>query len=184
MHDPLSYDDVEALDAFARTPKAHRAEAAKLLAWAAETTPDDEVSEAELVSAAAWHLGQAGETEAALDLRRRAVEADGQCTPDARSELHAALLEAGRAEEARQVADAFRRSRPRLEDVADMASTFEMAGDLQQAHRWVEMGVSRLDLADEADDYAVIQLRNVRRLVRRQLGFPPDELDELDDDGR
>jgi hypothetical protein len=86
-------------------------------------------------------------------------------------------------EEARQVADEVRRSRPGIGDIADMAENFELIGDLQQAHRWVEMGVNRLELeaaedVDE-DDIDLITLLNARRSVRRQLGFPPDELDEF-----
>jgi hypothetical protein len=180
VRDRLTEDDVEALEASSRSAKAHRAAATRLLGWAVEENPDDDVSPAQLVSAAAWHLDQAGDTDAALDLHRRAVASEGQCTPDARCELHAALLAAGLEREAAHVADDVRRSRPRLVDIASMASTFEMAGDLTQAHRWAEMGVSRLDRDDEAaDDYAIMDLLNVRRLVRRELGFPPDELDDV-----
>jgi hypothetical protein len=88
----LSYDDVEGLEAAARTPAAHRQAAAELTAWATEQHPDDEVSPADLLSAAAWHLQQAGDTEPALELYRRAVAAEGTTTPDARCLLSAALL--------------------------------------------------------------------------------------------
>ena len=46
--------------------------------------------------------------------------------------------------------------RPRRPTRRTSRSGFDMTGDLTQAHRWVQMGVDRL-----------------------QLGFPPDELDEL-----
>ena len=49
----LTADDIERLEAVARTPAAHRQAAAELTAWAAEEHPDDEVSPADLVSAAA-----------------------------------------------------------------------------------------------------------------------------------
>jgi tetratricopeptide (TPR) repeat protein len=181
VRNPLSDDDVERLQAFARTPKAHREAAATLAAWSEEKHPDDEVTPADLLSAAGWHLAQAGDTEEALALHRRAVATEETTTPDARSLLHAALLEAGRLDEARQVANDLRRSGPRIVDIADMAEVFEMHGDLVQAHRWAEMGVSRLELAGDSDEFAEFDveiLLDVRRRVRRELGFPPDELDE------
>src|SRR3954451_15045415 len=58
----LNFDDIEEFEASARTPKAHRRAAAKLSEWAAETNPDDEVTPADLLSAAGWHLDQAGDT--------------------------------------------------------------------------------------------------------------------------
>jgi hypothetical protein len=44
------------------------------------------------------------------------------------------------------------------------------------------MGVTQLELdapEDADDDSGVIVLLNIRRTVRQQLGYPPDELDEL-----
>lgn len=180
MRGPLNYDDIERLEVSARTPKAHRQASATLQAWADEQHRDDEVLPADLLSAAAWHLEQVGDVEDALALHRRAVAAGGTTTPDARCLLHAALLEAGRLDEARQVADDFRRSGPRIVDMTDMAETFEMAGDLKQAHRWVAMAMSRLDLAsesDEPDDYEAEGLLAARSRIREALGFPPDDLD-------
>jgi len=121
--------------------------------------------------------------EAALELHRRAATAEGTTTPGARCLLHAALLDAGRLDEARQVADDLRRSRPTLLDCAGMAENFEMVGDLQQAHRWASMGANRIQLGDDSDvddDFEVVELLNIRRRVRQALGFPPDELDEVD----
>ena len=177
----LTADDIERLEAVARTPAAHRQAAAELTAWAAEEHPDDEVSPADLVSAAAWHLEQAGDTEPALTMYRRAVAAEGTTTPDARCLLHAALITAGQLDEAREVADDLRRSGPRIVDIAHMAEVFELHGDLKQAHRWVAMGVTRLDLAagsELPEDYEVEVLLNARRRVRQALGFPPDNLDQ------
>jgi hypothetical protein len=180
MRSWLTFDDIERLEASARTPKAHRKAAATLAEWAREPNPDDEVAPADLLSAAAWHLGQAGDTEASLALHRQAVTAGGTTEPDARCVLHAALLAAGRTDEAEQLADEVRRSRPALGVLADMAENFDLVGDLQEAHRWAAMGVSRLDLDSVADteDHEVITLLNVRRHVRQALGFPPDEWDE------
>jgi hypothetical protein len=177
---PLSYDDIEAIER-QRTPEAHRSAAAELLSWVEERHPDDEVTPADLLSSAAWHLGEAGDVEASLDLHRRAAAAGGTTSLTERCLLHAALLEAGQEDEARQVADEVRRSRPGIRDIADMAENFDMNGDLQQALRWAEMGVTKLQLdsPDDIEDVGVISLLNIRRHVRQELGFPPDELDEM-----
>jgi hypothetical protein len=115
----LDYDDIEGLEGAARTPKAHRRAAATLPAWAEEVHPDDGVSPAELLSAAGWRLEQAGDTQAALDVHRRTVAAPGPTILDARCALAAALLTAGHEDEARQVADELRRSRPRFDGPLD-----------------------------------------------------------------
>jgi tetratricopeptide (TPR) repeat protein len=180
MRDWLNSDDIERLEASARTPKAHRRAAETLTGWAREPNRDDEVTPADLLSAAAWHLQQAGDSEAALDLYRQAVGAGRTTSLDARCLLHAALLEAGLPEEAQQVADEFRHARPPISDVTAMAENFEQAGDLDQAHRWVVMGVNRLDLDDgtePADDFDTEYLLSARLRIRRAIGFPPDELD-------
>jgi len=180
MRDWLSSDDIERLEASARTPKAHRRAAETLTGWAQEPNGDDDVTPADLLSAAAWHLQQAGDSDAALGLYRQAVAAGGTTSLDARCLLHAALLEAGLSEEAQQVADEIRRSRPPISEVTSMAENFEEAGDLDQAHRWVVMGVNRLDLDDgtePADDFDTEYLLSARLRIRRAIGFPPDDLD-------
>jgi hypothetical protein len=178
-------DDVEEVEFLSRTPERHRDAAATLTSWAAEPHPDDDpdVTAAQLLSAAAWHLGQAGELEESLALYRRAVADGGACTIDARVQLAGALLQAGREDEARQVAAEFRRTAQRLADLAMMAEEFEMAGDLREAHRLVNIGVNRLQLAPEIGSGAVggfdlEQLLRARRRIREALGYPPDDLDE------
>jgi len=186
VRDPLSFDDVERLEFWARTPRAHREAAAILLSWAEVEHPDDEeVTRAALISAAAWHLDRAGDTEQGLELHRRAVTEPGTTDPDARCLLHAALLTAGRADEAKQVADDVRRSTPSLQVCALMAENFELVGDLKQAHRWLAIGVNRLDLGDDDElgyDWETAYLLRARRRVRHALGYPPDELDEAADE--
>jgi hypothetical protein len=78
------------------------------------------------------------------------------------------------------VADDFRHARPSIADTSHMAENFEMAGDLTQAHRWMAMGISRLELATESERPAaweVEDLFRVRQRLRQALGFPPDDLD-------
>lgn len=178
MRRRLTTDDIERLEASARTAKAHRKAAETLTGWAQEPVRDDEVTPADLLVAAAWHLQQAGDGEAALVLYRRAVAAGATTSIDARCLLHAALLGAGLSEEAQQVAEEFRRSRPRVSDITAMAENYEETGNLEQAHRWVVVGANRLDLDDAADEFEIEYLLTARHRIRRALGFPPDELDE------
>jgi predicted Zn-dependent protease len=181
VRERVTYVDIERLEASATTAATHREAATRLLGWADERRPDDEATRADLVSAAAWHLDQAGDVEAALDLHRRAVTAEGTTLPDARCMLAAALFDAGRPEEAKQVADDLRRSRPRVIDIGSMAEVFELAGDLAQAHRWTAMGLGRLELVtddEELQEYEVETLLATRRRIREALGYPPDEHDE------
>jgi Tetratricopeptide repeat len=181
VRDPVTFHDLELLEASATTADAHREAVATLLGWAGERHPDDQAREADLVSSAAWHLDQAGDIDAALELHRRAVTAEGRTTPDARCLLAAALLDAGRADEAKQVAEELRRAHPRVVDIAGMAEVFELFGDLQQANRWVAMGMGRLDLIGEDDpleDVDVELLLTIRRRVRQALGFPPDPAEQ------
>lgn len=181
MRTPVTVDDILRLEGAAFSPKERREAAAALLGWAEERHPDDGVTQAELVAAAAWQLDQAGDVDAALELHRRAVTAEGTTTPDARCTLAAALFDAGRPDEAREVAEDLRRARPRVVDIAGMAQVFELVGDLQQAHRWTAMGISRLDIVGEADpleDADVELLLDVRRRVRAALGMPPDRFDD------
>ena len=182
MRGPLSFDDVEELEFTARTPDAHRAAAATLTAWAEEQHPDDDdVTPASLLAAAAWHLDVVGDRAGALDLYRRASAAPGEAPPDIRCYLHGALLKVGDRDEARRVADDVRRSAPSDPDVyLFMAENHELDGDLQQAHRWLAMGVNRLDLRTGVDpplDFRLIILLRARRRVRQALGFPPDDID-------
>jgi tetratricopeptide (TPR) repeat protein len=181
---PLSFDDVEELEATARTPEEHRTAAEVLAAWAEEQHPDDhEVTPAALLSAAAWHADLAGDAEAALELHRRAAAVAGHVPPDARCYLHGALLKAGKAEDARQVADDVRRSAPTDPGVyLFIAENYELGGDLRQANRWLSIAVNRLDLADTEDtreDFSTFVLLQARRRVRGALGFPLDDLDLL-----
>ncbi|WP_448627723.1 hypothetical protein [Geodermatophilus sp. URMC 64] len=185
MRGPLSYDDIERLEFSARTPKAHRAAAQTLVTWAEEPHPqDDDVTPAEFLNAAAWHLAAAGDDDAALQMHRRAVAAPGHVEPDARCYLHLALLRAGLRDEADRIADEVRRAAPTSADVyVFMAENYEITGDLKQTHRWLAMGTSRL-LPPEArppadDDYRALLLLRSRRRIRQQLGFPEDDLDPL-----
>jgi predicted Zn-dependent protease len=180
---PLSFDDVESLEG-ARTPQEHRTAAEILVGWAGEQHPDDDdVTPAALLSAAAWHLDEAGDAPGALELHRRAAAVAGEVPPDVRCYLHGALLKAGRTDEAHALADEVRRSASDDLDVyALMAQNYEEAGDLRQANRWLALGTTRLDAADlegRVDDDRAFGLLAARRRVRAALDLPPDGLDLL-----
>ena len=118
MRGPLDYDDIEELEHTARSRDAHVEAAATLWEWAQQTHPDDgRVSPADLLVAAANHLKWAGDRQAAMTRLREAVAAEGNAAPDTRCYLHGALLEAGRREEAEQLAREVQRSRPTGSDV-------------------------------------------------------------------
>jgi tetratricopeptide (TPR) repeat protein len=178
---PLGPGDLEKLETSAQTPDEHRAAAATLVTWAEEPLPEDDVAPARLLSSAAWHLETAGDTEQALDLHRRAVEAPGEVVPDARCYLHGALLESGRVDEARELADVIRREAPADTDVyLVMGENYALAGDLTQAHRWLTMGAERLERTDRPiSGIGVFHLLRARRRVRDSLGLPADDLDAL-----
>lgn len=120
------------------------------------------------------------------DEHRRAVAARGTVPPDVRCYLHAAMLEAGLDDEARQLADEIRRAAPTDLDVyVFMGENYELAGDLHQAHRWLNMGVRKLEPVDQAELLRLgtahdgFVLLRARRRVREALHLPGDDIDEL-----
>jgi predicted Zn-dependent protease len=184
VRNPLSQDDLDELYARARTPAERRAAAEQLAAWAEEEHPADDVSPASLLVSAGEHLSAAGDHDAALDLFRRAASARGQVAPDVRCYLHHGLMEVGDLDGARRVADELRRERPADADVyLFIGEDYELADHLQEAHRWLTMGVLRsVNRAGDGDEEAAgdaAGLMAARLRVRRALELPMDEYDEL-----
>lgn len=185
MREPLNSDDVEAVFAAARTPDQRRAAAARFEAWAQERHPeDDDVSPASLLVSAGEILSRVGDRDAATALFRRAVDAEGSAPPDARCYLHQALLDAGDVDGARGLADELRRERPPDGDVyVFIGENYELSGDLREAHRWMTMGLLRMEgqigiRGDAAATFAAA-LAQSRYRVRRELELPLDEGDAL-----
>jgi predicted Zn-dependent protease len=185
MRRPLTLDDVEDLGDLSGTPEQLRARAAQLVEWAAEIHPDDEdITPAALLVSAGERLATAGDDDAALDLFRRAVAAEGHVPPDVRCYLHRGLLEIGDVDAARRVAEELRRERPPSGDVyVFIGENYELAGDLREAHRWMTMGLLRmadqLERGDEGASVAASTLAGGRYRVRRALDLPMDEYDEV-----
>ena len=129
MRGPLSPDDVEELCARARTPEEHRGAAAQLAAWAQEVHPeDDDVSPASLLANAGEQVSRIGNSDAALEMFRRAVAAEGHVPPDVRCYLHHGLLDVGDVAGARRLADELRRERPADGDVYLFSSSYSSTG--------------------------------------------------------
>ena len=185
MRGPLSLDDVEELELEAETPEQRRAAAARLVAWSEERHPEDdaEVTPAMLLAHAGEQLTSVGDHEAALDLYRRATQAEGDVVPDVRCHLHHGLIEAGDLDAARRLAEEVRRSGPADVDVYVLiAEDYEAIGDLSQANRWMNLGLRHLvDELEDPDgpqpDFVAALFLTARRRVREALGFPPDEFD-------
>lgn len=185
MRGPLSLDDVDELELAAETPRQRRAAAARLVAWSEERHPEDdaEVTPAMLLAHAGEQLTSVGDHEAALDLYRRATQAEGDVVPDVRCHLHHGLIEAGDLDAARRLAEEVRRSGPADVDVYLLiAEDYEAIGDLVQANRWMNLGLRRLvDELEDPDgpppDFVAAVFLTARRRVREALGFPPDEFD-------
>ncbi|SDX58028.1 hypothetical protein SAMN05660209_00759 [Geodermatophilus africanus] len=171
----------------AETPEAQRAWAAQLVAWAADRHPEDspEVTPAALLIEAGETVELLGDHPAALDLYRRAAAAEGTVAPDARCYVHRALVATGELPSARRLAEEVRRSAPAdTSSYAMIGETWEKAGDLVEAHRWMNLGLRALGRRAEGGDPTatgidLILLLIVRRRLCRALELPPDAGDRL-----
>ncbi|NEK87622.1 hypothetical protein GCU60_17935 [Blastococcus saxobsidens] len=189
MRTQLDMDIVGRLGLEARTPEQQRRAAEQLVAWAAERHPADavEVTPAALLAEAGEILELLGDHAAASKVYRQAVTAEGTLEPDVRSSLHRTLVSVGELPAARLLAEDVRRSAP--EDIGTYAiigETYEKAGDLREAHRWMNLGLQRFggpttDHDSERRALDLILLAIVRRRIRRALGLSPDAIDRLAD---
>ena len=187
MRAPLDMDFVGSLSLDAETPEQQRQAVELLIAWAAEQHPADavEVTPAALLAEAGQILDLLGDHAAALEVYRRAATAEGAVEPDVRCFLHRALVLVGEFPAARLLAEEVRRSAPAdLGAYAMMGETYEKAGDLREAHRWMNLGLQRLGGRAAEDDLTdqglhLILLAIVRRRIRRALELPPDAVDRL-----
>lgn len=189
MRRPRTQDDLDATYAPGQTPEQSRAVARQLEIWAAEgTRPGDEVNATELLVFAGSQLSRVGDAQEALRVLRRAVATGEPVEPDVRCFLHHALLDVGDVDAARELAGRMRREHPSDVDVyLLLGEDYEVHGDLREAHRWLTLGVRRalddvVDGDDASEDQILAQAAHLlvaRRRVRRGLGMPADEWDEL-----
>lgn len=180
-------DIVGGLGLDAEMPEQQRQAVEQLIAWAAERHPADavEVTPAALLAEAGQILELLGDHAAALEVYRRAATAEGAAEPDVRCFLHRALVSVGELPAARLLAEEVRRSAPAdLGAYAMIGETYEKAGDLREAHRWLNLGLQRFGARAADDDSTnqglhMVLLAIVRRRIRRALGLPADAVDRL-----
>lgn len=187
MRRPLDMDTVGSVCPDAATPEERRRTAQQLIPWSAERHPADavEVTPAALLAEAGQILELGGDHAAALEAYRRAATAQGVVGPDVRCFLHRALVAVGELTAARLLAEDVRRSAPADPGAyAMIGETYEKSDDLEEAHRWLNLGLNALGgrAADEDSSNPaldLILLAIVRRRIRRALNLPDDAVDRL-----
>ncbi|MGW0709749.1 SEC-C metal-binding domain-containing protein [Streptomyces sp. NPDC002643] len=184
-----------ALRGTAPSSPADHAKAAQECEELAEQHPEDR-EELLLEAADAW--SDAGEYDRAIALYERLLDADdgaGGCAePDLVDAYRIGVLwDAGRSEEARAVAAAFRRRHPRHAGAWNfVAEAFEAGDEPATAAEWFTAGIAHALGAGttvtvdtvEADPhhYDVETLVIGRHRVRRLLGEPHDDWDDVADE--
>lgn len=182
MRAPKTLEDLDRLVVDAELHGRHADLAERLEALAADATPRDDVNRGELLVAAAEQHRLAGDPSRSVALCRQAVADGSALRLDARAHLLAALAQAGEPEEARRVADEFRATKPCAPDVLlFVGEQLELMGDLNAALTWYTRGVLQAVRADGAGFIECLLFLG-RRRVRQEIGFPPDDFDELAED--
>ncbi|WP_037827151.1 SEC-C metal-binding domain-containing protein [Streptomyces sp. NRRL B-1347] len=147
----------------------------------------------ELLTEAAEFYTRAGQHERALALFQQVLDSDCDDPHLIEAFRIDALWNAGRTDQAREAAEALRRRHPAdagpWEIVAEM---FEVADHLHEAADWFTAGVTHLlgpatplsvdAVHDAADGNGIEMLIISRHRVRRRLGRPCDDLDQLGHD--
>jgi len=180
-------DTVVRLCPDAATPEERRQAAQQLVAWSAERHPADavDVTPAVLLAEAGQILEVAGDHAAALEAYRQSASTEGVVEPDVRCFLHRSLVAVGELATARLLAEEVRRAAPADPGAyAMIGETYEKSGDLEEAHRWLNLGLHALGgrAADEGSSILgvdLILLAIVRRRIRRALALPDDAVDRL-----
>lgn len=181
MRPPLTFDSVIDRAAQVSGEAGHRKLAANLLGWAAEPIEGDEVPVAYLLLEAGEQLDLAGDAEAALEAYRASAARPETTVPDARAFVVHTLVGLGRVEEAEELSEQLRRSRPADAQTYELVGeTWEAAGELDRANRWFTRGLMLAEEQQERGTFAVLLIS--RRRVRRAIGFPPDGYDEAAED--
>lgn len=179
MREPLTVDVLEdkLADAETKGLDGHRELAAELLAFAEQPDDEDELSPADLLVGVGEQLSLAGEPVEALGYYQRAAECEMPTRPDARAFVVRALLDLDRTEEAEELSEQLRRSRPPIaETYLFMGEVWELAGELDRANRWLTRGALLAQSQGSRSEWSMLVLGRYR--VRRALGFPPDDFDQ------
>jgi len=158
--------------------RGHRQLAAQLLAWVEHPQDRDEVSTADLLVGAGEQFALAGDHARALDAYRAAADCEVSTSPDARGFMVQALLDLGHTREAEQVSEELRRGRPATPETYQLVGeAWEAVGDLNRANRWLTRGVLLAESQADMTAWAMLLLGRLR--VRRAVGFPPDDHDQM-----
>lgn len=178
MRAPVTHEALEETAALASTgATGHRQLAMQLLAWAERPHEQDEFSIADLLVSAGEHFALAQDHASALEAYTRAFESEVPTSPDARGFMIHALLDLGRTHEAEELSEQLRRSRPATAVTYHLVGeTWEGAGDLDRANRWLTRGVLLAEQQGAQMEWAMLLIG--RLWVRQTLGFPPDDYNE------
>lgn len=178
---PLTLGDLDTL-ALRESPGSagSRIMAETLERFADATGTDGEVSRAELLAAAAEQWQLAGEDDRAIAVFGEAAR-DGSVTRvDPRAQIATVLHECGRDDEARSVLrDVPLRGRHGAHCLFYVGALYAALGELDEAHRWLTKGV--LLAQKHPDRLGLTFLLVARHDVRRELGLPHDDFDEVVD---
>jgi len=175
MRPPISNDDVEELEFPAPEP---RAVAERILAWAQDPHPDDEVSPRELLTRAGEQLELADDVEGALAVYRRAVDTDGDVVLDPRTHLVTLHLKRDERDDALAQDRELRRSKPHSSaNYEYMGEVWAEHGDLRRALGWYTRGILRHEQGPPFPDDDLAMLCLGRWQVREELGHHPDDYD-------
>lgn len=174
--------DLEELEDETLRTGEHAATGARLAQLADEADLHG-VSRAEILARAGGQSQLAGQPERAAELYRRAVEDGGPVHGDARAYLADALFDLGHAEEARSWFARIRADEPSDPAVYHVvAETLEAQRDLPGAHDWASAGAHLALRAEQPSHVALDMLLRARFRVRRDLGLPEDEYDDMLDE--
>ncbi|GGK75921.1 hypothetical protein [Ornithinimicrobium pekingense] len=181
MREPVTEEQLDdlVLGAGTATPHERHDLAERFRTWADEPHPLDEVSPRELLTQAGEQHELAGDDEAALELYRRAAASPGPVALDPRCLVIHLLHRRGEHDQADELEQRLRRSRPR------QASTYEYMGEVcvelgetARALGWFNRGITL------AEDEGLLEaemggLCLARWRLRERLGHDPDQYDEF-----
>lgn len=180
MREPLTLDDLDTLEAPASTSGDgdHGRLAEHYLELARDPHPDDELLPGDFLVLAGEHRHLDGDTEGALRLFAEAATHEVSEGPDPRAWQVRLLFALDRPEEALELSEQLRRSRPTATETYLVMGEVWEGRDGRQALGWLTRGAV---LADEtqAPPGQLYLLCMARWRVRAALGHQPDEFDEF-----
>lgn len=146
---------------------------------AAEPLPDDDLTPAALLSLAGQYYADAGDLVAAEAVYREAIPGHDGDGLDPRCFLVDVLVQTGRLDEAVELDNALRRSRPAdLVTYPVLAQTW-IAHDQRRAMGWLNRGLDWAERSGQEDAPSFALLCVARFHLRQDQGQDLDEYDEI-----